>query len=66
MRTRTDRDLYTQAIERLVDYYGSYERPARILNVSTTDLHRWAHGEARPPTDVFLKVLDLNEESWKR
>jgi hypothetical protein len=62
MRTRTDRDLYTQAIERLVDYYGSYERPSRILNVSTTDLHRWAHGKARPPTDAFLKVLYLNEE----
>jgi hypothetical protein len=66
MHTRTDSDLYTGAIDRLVDYYGSYERPARILNVSTTDLHRWAHGEGRPSTDVFVKVLYLNEESWKR
>lgn len=63
MHTRTDRDLYTQAIDRLVKYYGSYERSALILSVSTTDLHRWAHGNARPPTDVFLKVLYLNEES---
>ena len=66
MDTRTDRGLYTDAIDCLVDYYGSYERPAQMLNVSTTDLHRWADGEGRPPTDVFMKILYLNEESWKR
>jgi DNA-binding transcriptional regulator YiaG len=66
MRTRTDRDVYTEAIDRLVDNYGSYERFALILNVSAADLYRWARGRARPPTDVFLKILDLNEASWKR
>lgn len=66
MHTRTDRDIYTEAIDRLVDYYGSYERPALILNVSTADLSRWAHGSARPPTDVFMKILYLSEASWKR
>jgi hypothetical protein len=66
MHTRTDRDLYTEAIDCLVGHYGSYERSALILDVSTADLNQWAHGGARPPTDVFIKILYLNEASRKR
>ena len=66
MRTVTDKDLYAGTIEGLVDYYGSYETLALILNVQVDDLYRWADGTARPPTDVFLKIIDLNEALLKR
>jgi hypothetical protein len=66
MHTRTDKDLCMEAIDSRVDDYGSYERFALILNLSAADLYRWARGRARPPTDVFLKILDLKEASWKR
>jgi hypothetical protein len=39
---------------------------ALILNVQVDDLCRWADGTARPPTDVFLKIIDLNEALLKR
>ena len=63
MRTATDRGLYVELIERLVDSYASYETLALIRNVQVDNLCRWAEGKARPPTDVCLKIIDLaNEE----
>ena len=59
MRTATDRDLYTEVIGSLVDYLGGYQTLALILNVQVNDLCRWAEGKGRPPTDVFLKMVDL-------
>jgi hypothetical protein len=55
----TDKDLYAGTIASLVDYFGGCETLALILNVQVDDLCRWAEGKARPPTDVFLKIIDL-------
>ena len=59
MRTASDRGLYTEVIGSLVDYLGGYQTLALILNVQVNDLCRWAEGKERPPTDVFLKIVDL-------
>ena len=57
----TDRTLYTRTITDVIDYYG-YTHLALILNVGVDDLHRWSAGESRPPTDVFLQIIDLKNE----
>lgn len=54
-----DRELYTSTISSVVDYYEGYETLALILNVSTEELRRWADGRSRPPTEVFLRIVDL-------
>lgn len=54
-----DRELYTRTISSVVDYYEGYETLALILNVNVDELRRWADGRARPPTEVFLRIVDL-------
>jgi hypothetical protein len=54
-----DRELYTSTITSLVDYFEGYSTLALILNVNVDELRRWAEGRSRPPTDVFLRMIDL-------
>jgi hypothetical protein len=56
-----DRALYTRTITDVIDYYG-YTHLALILNVSVDDLHRWSAGARRPPTAIFLQIIDLKNE----
>ena len=55
-----DRELYASTISSLVEYFEGYETLAVILNVNVDDLRQWAEGRARPPTDVFLRIVDFN------
>lgn len=54
-----DREIYTRTIASLVECYDGYATLALILNVRVDELQRWAEGKARPPTDVFLRMIDL-------
>ena len=54
-----DRELYTRTITSLVDSFEGYGTLALILNVNVDELRRWAEGRSRPPTDVFLRMVDL-------
>jgi hypothetical protein len=54
-----DRELYTSTISSVVDYFEGYETLALILNVNVDELRRWADGKSRPPSDVFLRIVDL-------
>jgi hypothetical protein len=58
----TDRDLYTRTITDVIDHYG-YTHLALVLNVSFDDLDGWLAGESRPPTDVFLRIIQLKAEA---
>jgi hypothetical protein len=54
-----DRELYIRTISSVVDYFEGYETLALILNVNVHELRRWADGRSRPPTDVFLRIVEL-------
>jgi hypothetical protein len=58
----TDRDLYIRTIIDVIDHYG-YTHLALTLNVSIDELDRWLAGESRPPTDVFLRIIELKAEA---
>lgn len=55
----TDKELYAQTIADLVEYFDGYTTLARVLNVKVDDLHRWSEGRARPPADVFFRMINL-------
>jgi hypothetical protein len=57
----TDKALYSTTIAGLIDYYG-HAHLASMLDVREEDLCRWARGTVRPPTDVFLRIIDLANE----
>ena len=51
--------VHGQALQRAADILGG-RRPLRAyLNVSALLLGMWMSGVTPPPTDVFLKVVDL-------
>jgi hypothetical protein len=54
-----DREIFTRTISSVAEYYEGYETLALILNVSVDELRRWADGRARPPTAVFLRIVEL-------
>ncbi|HUF82859.1 MAG TPA: hypothetical protein VMN03_17115 [Burkholderiales bacterium] len=54
-----DREIYTSTISSLVDYFEGYGTLALILNVNVDELRRWAEGKSRPPTEIFLRIVDL-------
>jgi hypothetical protein len=58
----TDRDLYTRTITDVINHYG-YTQLALYLNVRIDDIDRWLAGESRPPTDVFLRIIELKAEA---
>ena len=57
----TDRNLYVDTISDVVEYYG-YRRLALILDVKLDDLDGWSEGKSRPPTDVFLRIIELKRK----
>jgi hypothetical protein len=57
----TDRNLFARTITDVVDHYG-YTQLALHLNVSLDDLDSWLAEESRPPTNVFLRILELKSE----
>ena len=57
----TDRDLYVRTISDVIDYYGDTQ-VALTLNVRTDDLQRWLAGKSRPPTHVFLRIIELKSK----
>lgn len=61
-RMMTDRDLYARAINDVIDYYGETQ-VALTLNVRTDDLQPWLAAKSRPPTHVFLRVIELKREA---
>jgi hypothetical protein len=61
----TDRNLYTETICGLMDYYGEKEL-ARILNVTVVDLYRWSSGNRRPPSEVFFRIINLSNAAKRQ
>ena len=57
----TDRDLYVRTISDVIGYYGDTQ-VALTLNVRTDDLQRWLAGKSRPPTHVFLRIIELKSK----
>jgi hypothetical protein len=49
----------TQALQRAARILGGKPRLRAYLNVPALVLGMWMSGQTPPPTDVFLKVVDL-------
>ena len=57
-----DRDLYANSIYRAADTVGGLDTLALILNVRLCELTAWTEGR-RPPTDIFMKIVAVNERT---
>ncbi|MFN2646139.1 MAG: hypothetical protein ABR570_14210 [Burkholderiales bacterium] len=44
---------------RAAELLGGRDKLARVLRVPVSELDKWIAGEAKPPREVFLRVVDL-------
>jgi hypothetical protein len=51
--------VYSRALLKAAELCGGREKLCRILQLPKTDVDRWIADEAKPPRDIFLRVVDL-------
>jgi hypothetical protein len=52
-------NLYVMTLVRAAGIVGGEAELALRLNISAAILHLWIVGTAIPPTDIFLKAVDI-------
>lgn len=51
--------VYSRTLQKAAELHGGGKKLARILRVPMKDLEMWIADEAKPPLNVFLRVVDL-------
>jgi hypothetical protein len=51
--------IYSRAIQKAADLLGGRVRLAKVLLVPASDIDDWIADRARPPREVFLRVVDI-------
>jgi hypothetical protein len=64
-RMDADRDLYASTTIAVAELVGGLENLASMLNVNVSDLQTWSEGKGRPPTQVFLRIVDIKTRSTR-
>ena len=56
---RVNASVYIRALQRAAELVGGRDKLGRVLRVPLSELDKWIAGEAKPPREVFLRVVDL-------
>ena len=51
--------VYSRALLRAAELLGGCDKLARVLRVPKDELDKWVGGDAKPPREVFLRVVDI-------
>ena len=51
--------VYSRAVQKAMDLIGGRERLARRLRVPKADIEQWIADKAKPPREIFLRIVDL-------
>jgi hypothetical protein len=51
--------VYSRTFQKAAELCGGQKKLARQLRVPLADLERWIAGGETPPTNVFLRAIDL-------
>jgi hypothetical protein len=51
--------VYSRALLRAAEVLGGRDKLARVLRAPGGELDKWISGDAKPPRDVFLRVVDI-------
>ena len=51
--------VYSRALQRAAQLVGGREKLAKILRVPRAEIDRWLADEAKPPREIFLRIVDL-------
>lgn len=51
--------VYSRAVQKAADLLGGRERLAKMLVVPVAEIEKWIADKARPPREIFLRVVDI-------
>ena len=51
--------VYSRALLRATELVGGRDKLASVLTVPREHIDKWISGDANPPREVFLRVVDL-------
>jgi hypothetical protein len=51
--------VYSRTLQKAAEVAGGAKKLARVLRVPLKDLEMWIADEAKPPLNVFLRVVDM-------
>lgn len=52
-------NVHARAVRKAADLVGGRAKLARLLQVPESEIEKWLAGEAKPPREVFLRVVDI-------
>jgi hypothetical protein len=55
----TDASVYSRALIKAAELLGGRAELARMLQVPGAEIDRWIADDAKPPREVFLRVVDI-------
>jgi hypothetical protein len=51
--------VYSRALEKAAELMGGRGELARVLQVTQADIEKWIADDAKPPREIFLRVVDI-------
>lgn len=51
--------VYSRAVRKAAELLGGREKLSRTLQVPSAEIDKWIAGEAKPPREIFLRIVDL-------
>ena len=51
--------VYPRAVRKAAELAGGKASLARALNVPVEEIEKWLAGEATPPREPFLRIVDI-------
>jgi len=51
--------VYSRALQKAAELLGGRDRLSKVLQVPRADIDKWIAEEAKPPREIFLRIVDL-------
>jgi hypothetical protein len=51
--------VYSRALQKAAELLGGREKLSKILQVPAAEIDQWIADQAKPPREVFLRIVDL-------
>ena len=51
--------VYSRAVRKAAELVGGREKLSRTLQVPLAEIEKWIEDKAKPPREIFLRVVDL-------
>jgi hypothetical protein len=57
--SRVTASIYSRALMKAAELLGGRSELAKALQTPVAEIERWIAGQAKPPRDTFLRVVDI-------